>query len=261
MTGILNHVQIVNMVQGLGRRQRNRLARHGEYLQAALQIATSEGLQALTMQRLAAELDAAVGTVYTYFPSKGALVAEVQREAVERITGSYLLLRPVVEAQVADLHPRVASLAHLVGFARFFTDSVETLPLEQRLLQQLVRDADQSVPTDEGARVLPTVLRLLELARERFDAAAASGALRPGDAMDRTIVLAAALNGVLQIGHLSRWDPELVDPRRLARTLVDDLLTGFGAAPDALAAAHEPIDRIARRQPLARPIPQGDLAG
>lgn len=208
------------------------------------------------MQRLASEVDAAVGTVYTYFPSKGALVAEVQREAVERIAASYLLLVPVIEERLADLDPSVAALAHLVGFARFSIESLDTLPQEQRLLQLLLQ-ADDAVPTEEGVRVLPAVFRLLDLARERFDDAAEVGALEPADGMDRTIVLAAALNGVLQIGRLARWDAELLDGARLARTLVDDLLVGFGAARAALAEAQAVIDRIARRQPLARPTAHG----
>lgn len=244
----------------LGRRERNRLARHRAFLDTALRIATDDGIHALTMQRLADEVDAAVGTVYTYFPSKGALVAEVQREAVDRITGSYLLLRPLIEERVADADPSIAALAHLVGFARFCIDSLDTLPQEQRLLQQLIYDADQLVPTEEGARVLPTVLRLLDLARERFALATEVGALRSdpatgADPLDRTIVLASALNGVLQVGKLARWDAELLDGARLARFLIDDLLAGWGADLDQLAAAHAVVDAIARRQPLARPIP------
>jgi len=241
-----------------GRRERNRLARHRSFLDAGLRIATSEGLAALTMQRLAHEVDAAVGTVYTYFPSKGALVAEIQREAVERLTLSYLQLRPVIEERVADLAPDVAALAQLVGFARFCISSMETLPEEQRLLQELMFDADQIVPTEEGMRVLPTVMRLLDLARQCIDSAAAAGALAPGDAMDRTLVLAASLNGVLQVSKLARWDAELLDGTRLARLLIDDVIGGWGADPDPLAEARAVVDRIAARQPLARPVPHGD---
>jgi AcrR family transcriptional regulator len=265
LTESLNGVQLLNMVQTstaapADRRGRNRLARHREYLDTALRVATEDGLHALTMQRLATEVDAAVGTVYTYFPSKGALVAEVQREAVDRLTGSYLLLRPVIEERVADLDPATAALAHLVGFARFCIESVDTLAQEQRLLQQLMYDADQLVPTEEGARVLPTVLRLLELARERLEAAAGADALRPGDPMDRTVVLAAALNGVLQVGKLARWDADLLDAGRLAGQLIDALLIGWGADPAHLAAGHEVIDAIARRQPLARPLTDATAA-
>jgi AcrR family transcriptional regulator len=251
------------MVQGqpvvapAGRRERNRLARHQAFLDSALRIATEEGLGALTMQRLAAEVDAAVGTVYTYFPSKGALVAELQRVAVDRLTGSYLLLRPVIEAQVADADPSVATLAHLVGFARFNIESVDTLPQEQRLLQQLMYEGEHHVPAEEGARVLPTIFRLLELASERFEAAERAGALAPADPMDRTIVLASALNGVLQVGKLARWDADLLDGARLATQLIDGLFLGWGAERDNLRYAHAVIDRIAHRQLLARPLPNG----
>ena len=241
-----------------GKRARNRLARHSDYLQTALRVATEDGLEALTMQRLADEVEAAVGTVYTYFPSKGALLAEVQREAVDRILGSYLLLRPDVEARVADADPSVATLTHLVAFGRFWIASLDTYPQEQHLLQQLMNDTRRVVPDDELGRVLPAILRLVDLGRERFEAATEAGALTEGDPMDRTITLAAALSGVLGVSKLDRWDVALLDGRRLARALVDDLLRGWGAASDDLVAAHTVLDAIARQHPLARPLPSHD---
>src|SRR5690348_18429680 len=90
------------MVQEVeGRRARNRLARHAAYLGTARRLVRAEGLDALTMQRMAAELDCAVGTIYTYFPSKSALVAEVQREAIDRLTTSYLLGRAELDRSLA----------------------------------------------------------------------------------------------------------------------------------------------------------------
>jgi AcrR family transcriptional regulator len=239
----------------VGARERNRLARHSDYLRTALRIATEDGIQALTMQRLAAEVDAAIGTVYTYFPSKGALLAEVQREALDRLVGSYLQLRADVDARVADLDPSVATATHLVAFGRFWIDSLETFPQEQALLQQLMSDARRAVPDDELGRVMPAILRLFDLARERFDAAHAAGAVRAGDAMDRTITYAGALAGVLGVGNLDRWDVDLLDGRRLGRGLVNDLLVGWGADPDVVADANAVLDAIARQHPLARPLP------
>jgi AcrR family transcriptional regulator len=241
-----------------GRRARNRLARHREYLRTALRIATEEGLDALTMQRLADEVDAAVGTVYTYFPSKGALIAEVQREAIERLTASYLLLRPDVEAKVADEAPSTAAATHLVAFGRFWIDSFASYPREQRLLQQLMSDAHRTVDDDEALRVVPSAMRLLDLARERFEVAGQVGALEPADAMERTVTLAASLSGVLQLGKLGQFDPDLLDGPRLAGAFLDDLFRGWGAQPSELAAAHRFVDAIARRHRLARPLPEGD---
>lgn len=246
--------EVVGEEVAVGRRERNRLARHRSYLDTALQLATDEGLGALTMQRLASEVDAAVGTVYTYFPSKGALLAEVQREAIERLTASYLLLRPELDARLEDTDPTVAALAHLVGFARFWIDSVEVFPQEQQLLQALMTDAGRAVPDEDAGRVVPSALRLLDLARERFARAAAVGALdgrADVDPFARTVSFAAALSGVLQLHKLAHWD-ELFAGAGLARMLVDDLLRGWGADPVALTAAHETVDAVARRGPLAR---------
>jgi AcrR family transcriptional regulator len=237
-----------------GKRALNRLSRHQDYLRTALQIATEEGLEALTMQRLAAEVDAAIGTVYTYFPSKGALLAEVQREAIDRLLGSYLLLRPDVEARVADADPTLAAVAHLVAFARFWIESMDSFPQEQHLLQQLMSDTRRAVPDEELSRVLPAILRLLDLARDRFEVAAGVGALHDGDAMDRTLTFAAALSGLLQLDKLNRWDNDLLDGGRLARNLVDDLLLAWGAPADAVATSHDILDAIARQHPLARTL-------
>ena len=257
----LNILQTLNMgqaaVEAPGRRARNRLARHRAFLDAALRIATVDGLDALTMQRLADEVDTAIGTVYTYFPSKGALVAEVQREAIDRLTASYLLLRPLLDEQAAELPAPEAALVQVVGFARFCIASMDTLPQEQRLLQELMHDADQIVPTQEGTRVLPSVWRLLDMARRCIEDAASAGALRSGEPLERTVVLAAALNGVLQLSKLARWEADLLDGARLARVLVDDLVVGWGAHPEHVATAHDAIDAIERRQALARPAPQG----
>ena len=81
------------------------------------------------MQRLAADVDCAVGTAYTYFPSKSALVAELQRDAIEVLTASYLRFRAALDGTTgAD------PLTHLVGFSRFWVSTSETYPDEARLL-------------------------------------------------------------------------------------------------------------------------------
>ncbi len=240
-----------------GRRERNRLARHRAYLAAALRIATEEGLHAVTMQRLADELDCAVGTVYTYFPSKSALVAEVQREAIERLTASYLLLLPELDARLRDEPDQiVAALAHIVAIGRFWIDIGRTYPQETRLLQLLMSEPDRAMTDGDALRVVPAALRHLDLARDRFAVADQAGALRTDDPMARTITFAAALNGVLQVGRLGRLDPDLLDGERLAGSLLDDLLQGWGADLGALAAAHVHIDALRAHGPLARPIPE-----
>lgn len=241
----------------VGARERNRLARHRSYLRAALRLVFAEGLDALTMQRLAAEVGAAVGSVYTYFPSKGALVAEVQREAIERLATSATLLGADLDRSLAGDDGDAARLASVVAFGRFWLTAARTYPEEMQLLLLLLSDVTESVPAEEAGRVVPAAMRLLGLAEARLDLAADTGALDGSDPADRrTIALAAALTGCVQLRVVQRWDDDLLDPTRTGRHVLDALLLGWGAAPAPLAAAHRLVDDLEAVAPLARPIPE-----
>ncbi len=240
-----------------GLRERNRLARHSAFLSTAKHLVATEGLHALTMQRLAAELDCAVGTVYTYFPSKSALVAAVQAEAIETLTDSYLLFRARFEAEAAgDTTAPAAALAHVLGFGRFWIATFETFPEEARLLQLLMAEPTTSTIADgDLSRVVPSAMRLLDHAGTAIARAAVLGALDAGDAMERAVRLAAALNGVLLLDRLVRVDAELFDGARQGVDLVLELLRGWGADPALLQAASARIDALAVRGPLAPSLP------
>lgn len=239
-----------------GARERNRLARHRGYLRAALHIVFEEGLDALTMQRLATEVGAAVGSVYTYFPSKGALVAEVQREAIERLAASAVVLGADVD-RAAGGDDAVAEIAPVVAFGRFWLTAARTYPEEMQLLLLLLSDLTETVPAEDAGRVVPAAMRLLGLADARLGHAADAGALDPGDADRRTIALAAALTGCVQLAVVQRWDEDLLDPIGTGRHVLDTLLLGWGADPGALLLAHDLVDRLEADAPLARPIPEG----
>lgn len=241
----------------IGARERNRLARHRDYLRAALHLVFEEGLAALTMQRLAREVGASVGSVYTYFPSKGALVAEVQREAIERLSSSALVLAGDVDHAVRGVEEDVAHLAAVVAFGRFWLTASGTYPEEMQLLLLLLSDGNETVPPEEGGRVVPAALRLLGLAETRLAAAATEGHLSADDAWRRTIALGAALTGCVQLAVVERWDPDLLSPSAAGRTVLDALLLGWGADVAALATAHALVDGLAAHTPLARPISDG----
>ncbi len=227
------------------RREQHRIARTRQFLGTALDIVTTEGFDALTMQRLADQCDSAIGAVYRYFPSKGALVAEVQREAVERISTSYALIRARSEPGLSGLGERMHSLARLVLMGRWFVSLTETHPQELRLFQMLMSEWRLVVPVEEGVRVVPSVMRLLDEARGCIDDASNAGALDQRDeAMTRVVIWAAAVGGVLEAGRLDEYDADLFNGTRLALTLTFDLFTAWGASRDELASASEIVDSL-----------------
>jgi AcrR family transcriptional regulator len=65
-----------------GRRERKRQARIDGILSTAMGLVMQEGLEACTIHRLAKELDLAVGALYRYFPSKGAIIAALELRVI-----------------------------------------------------------------------------------------------------------------------------------------------------------------------------------
>lgn len=103
----------------------------------------------------------------SYFPSKGALVAEVQREAIDRLAASALLMRTDSDRLAAEDGLTDGDLVafRLVAFGRWFCASAVTFPEEIRLMQSLMGEWRSHVPMDEIHRVLPTAMALLDQAR------------------------------------------------------------------------------------------------
>lgn len=242
-----------------GRRERNRREKERAYLTAAMDIAGRDGLRALTMARLADEVDAAVGTVYTYFPSKGALVAELQREAIETLTASFHVIRDRSDALLHDdVDPVGAAVARMALFGHFWVASVDTFPQEATFLHALISESEQMVPPEEHHRVLPAAMDLLDEARACVSAAVAVEAMAgiaDDDPMDVVIRWAAALTGVLLTSNLAPLNPRAFDGRRLARVLQRDLLLGWGAPLSSVKAAEDHIAALRSDGALAPPIP------
>ena len=71
-----------------GVRARRRAERRREILDTALETLAEEGLAGLTMPGLAKRIECAVGGLYRYFPSKEAVLFELQKEAIEAL-GDY----------------------------------------------------------------------------------------------------------------------------------------------------------------------------
>jgi AcrR family transcriptional regulator len=240
-----------------GRREQNRITRTKVFLDTAFSIVSEDGFDGLTMQRLADQTDAAIGAVYRYFPSKGALVAEVQRAAIDRLTASFTLIRDRSERAFAelDLDPIDLALTRLVLLGRWFVATSDTFPQELRLFQMLMSDSRQVMTLEDGLRVLPSAMALLEGARRCIEAATEVGALdEREESMGRVVTWASAVGGVLQLSTLGAYDAELFDGDRLARTLFTDLLVGWGASRDRLEAADRIVDDLRAGGPLAPPI-------
>lgn len=240
-------------VKSIGKVEQNRRSRMRRFADVSLRIVATEGLGALTMSRLAEELDTVPSAMYRYFPSKGALITAVQCDAIDRLTASYGILRESSEEHLAglDLDPADLAVTRLVLFGRWFCATADTHLEELRLLQMIMSERTHDLDPEGGFEVLPVAMVLLGQAAECLDAAETLGAVSPGPALERVIVWAAALGGVLETDSLARYVPELLGDGRLARQTNLDLLRGWGVTDARLDAATAVVDSIAAAGPLA----------
>lgn len=246
------------MAKSVGKVEQNRRVRMRRFADASLHIVAAEGLGALTMSRLADELGTVPSAVYRYFPSKGALITAVQCDAIERLTASYGIIRTVSEEhfEAKGFDDRDIVVARLVLFGRWFCATADTHLEELRLLQMIMSERTHDLDPAGGFEVLPLAMVLLGQAAECLDAAESLGLASAGESLERVIVWAAALGGVLETDSLARYVPELLGDGRLARNTNLDLLRGWGVPDARLVRATAAVDDLASTGTLAPAGPE-----
>jgi AcrR family transcriptional regulator len=236
-----------------GRVARNRRRRSDAFLAAGLHIVTEEGIEALTMARLAEELDTAVGSVYRYFSSKGELMAAIESTAIERLQqshdGSVEAVAAAVLDELAGSDP--PELVRLVVLGRWFCAAAERYPDEVRLLQMVSSRKSSSLTAAYAPSLLPATMALVLAITATIDGAARAGILRDGDALGRAIMWLTAFGGVFVADDLEQYVPDVLGGGRLVRRLNGDLFVGWGAPPDAVARIDGVIDALDGSPPLA----------
>jgi AcrR family transcriptional regulator len=249
----VNVVHKLNMVRDLiqsepSRAERRRAATSERILDAAMGLSLTEGLDALTMQRLARAVDCAVGAVYRYFDSKDAVIAGLQQRALKTLAETL----SAVGAACRDLPG--GSLTALVAAGELYARLPTVAPARYRLLTLTVADPRTLVTGPRALEVFALSHALItELAR-LLERAALEGALSPGPADERAVVFWSALQGLTQLDKLDRrmrtlptTAPLPLAPARLVSSLVRTLLAGSGASPEALRIAEAAAGPVVAR--------------
>ncbi|WP_236516435.1 TetR/AcrR family transcriptional regulator [Sandaracinus amylolyticus] len=236
----VNVIHKVNVVHETAR-VRRREAKAERILDAAEGILEREGHEALTMQRLAAELELTVGAAYRYFASKDAIVAALQRRVFEGLAAD--LERAIAEYEAA--HPRasrVGALSRVCVVARVYATLPERRPTHARLLSRMMGEPRNVLPEGFGEANAQVAMTLAGSGVRELASAREAGALGAGDDLERAILLWTSLTGLAQAKKLERWGVPGLDVDALTERLVVTLLVGWGAEP---ARAREALARAA----------------
>jgi AcrR family transcriptional regulator len=250
------------------RRTRKREARRDHLLDLAADLVDAHGVEGVTMAALAEAADYATASLYTYFPSRSALLADLQHRALVvlgRVAEAHAAAWDRVLAEPPAPAAEVAALARLCAFSDTFLAAPSAHPREFRLQQQLL-NAPGVEDAADARRVLPAALHVLNVPQRLLAAAAEVGALRPGgpladplgqpvdDALARTFAWVLALNGALLADGLVTGLP--APGAALGSALTDALLVGWGADPDHLAEARRLATDRLTAAPLEGPAPE-----
>jgi AcrR family transcriptional regulator len=203
------------------RRQRKRQERKAAFVDIAYVIVENEGLDRLTMPKLAKEADVAVGGLYRYFDGKEALIAALQIRA-SRSFVDFVDRR--LEA-LGAAGPLDVVRAIVMAWSEFLTES----PEEHFLLDSSLSSPAVLLSDEDALEVAQGLRPVFQRCATALGEAARLGLLEKGDAQLRTHALWAAVHGVGHFTKRNRLLPERLHAARVREELIRTLLVGWGA--------------------------------
>lgn len=206
------------------RRQRKRAQKTEMLIDLAMSIVEKEGLNSLTMPKLADAADVAVGGLYRYFSSKEHLKSCLQVRCAE----AFIDTLSEVDAAVVGSAPMDCVRAYALAWSDF----AAMHPTKHALLDQSLSNP-QVLLTDTDALAVDKALRpALERVVHHLKEAERREHIEPGNVWLRTYAIWAAMHGV---GHFSKRDrllPEALHSAKIRTLLLDSLFKGWAYTPN-----------------------------
>lgn len=224
-----------------------RRARHDKkrqaYLDEAMGLVVQDGMEGLTIARLAARMNASVGAVYRYFPSKEALLVGLQEMAIADFHDFMQARIAAASSRLASSSENALALARVMVAFGAYLEHAERSPRAHRLVDAFLSFPEAILSDDEarsvGERLLAPILGAFA---DLLGEAVAAGALEPGDDAQRTRLAWAYVHGLDHFRKLDRLNPEPLRLKALLPLARTGLLRGFGARVDELAEAERLLD-------------------
>jgi len=213
-------------------RARRRVANLEKILDAAMKMVTDEGFGALSMNKLAGVVDYTPGALYRYFDSKDALLGALVNQVLDEV-------RAVLVVAAEDV-PEDRPLARLFALTRAYrrfsveeSNKFSLLAMSMAEPRVLLRAPEVAEP------VVHSMIATLSPIADALGVAEAKQMLSPGSVPERTVLVFASVQGIVQLRKQARVAPELLDLDRMVAAVVRTLLLGWGADEGAVDRAFE----------------------
>ena len=207
-----------------GLRARRRAATIDVIIDSALALTAREGLHALTMHRLAADVGCVVSALYRYFENKDALFMAMQSRVLVGVAQDL-----AVAAGAA--HIEATALTRLVAVLTAYRDLPLRRPSEFLLLHRWLGDPGFALADDQAREQWRMLVARFEPVMMLLEGCVREGSLTAGDARERLYVLWGALQGAMQLGRFDRLHEPALESTKNASMTIKALLIGFGASP------------------------------
>ncbi len=207
-----------------GRRALERARRKEEILLAARAVFAEQGLHRATVDAVAERAEVSKGTIYLYFESKEAVLAELVLQALADLTNR---LR-----QAGESAPLLLPEQRLCAMAEAYLAYAESAPDYFRLLTAYDGGSfEQGIPEALQQELLAQSDRALDLVSQVVSDGMALGVFAPGDARKMAGVLWAALNGALALlSHPVRRSMVQATTGDFYRATLEVCLRGMGCS-------------------------------
>ena len=232
-------------------RERRRDARLETILERAGMLLARDGLEGLTLQRLADECAITPAALYRYISSKNELITRLQAwslgDLAEIVRTSVASWRR--SSLVAGAPPRARPMIPVLALGLLYVRLRENDSLHIQLMSALVGDPRPVVSDDWAQKVSGQWMELLEQIAALISEAASAGSIDAGRPLERAALLWASMQAAAQTQKLRRLAGDLFSPRDMVLELGAGLLARWGARPADIDAAVETARSLRMRVP------------
>lgn len=209
----------------IDRREQERARRRQAILAAARVVFAQDGFHRATVDAIARRAEVAKGTIYLYFESKEAILAELVLQALAELVARL----EAASDSCSVLHPDQKLKAMADAYLAF----AQHAPDYFRLLSAFDRGAFQEgISAERRSQILAASEQALSLVTQAVSDGMALGLFAPGDPRQAAGVLWATLNGALALmAHPMRREMMRADVSRFYHAAFDVCLRGLASGP------------------------------
>lgn len=169
------------------RREREKIARKEQILDAARMLLFKNGLQATTVNQIAKLAELSVGTLYLYYKNKEEIFAELQKEGFD------LLYEQIIDAVKKGSSPE----EKVIGIAITYIEFSQNYKDYFDILNYFLSTPELLFPPVIKSRVDMTAGRILKVLMDVISGGAESGSFKNVDPVKHSVMLWGALHGLI----------------------------------------------------------------